>query len=86
MVFDEQGRIFVAESPVFPPGVPDFGRAKLLEDTNGDGRPDRAIPAGPLLPSRVQSRLAVRDRASDAEGRTFITSGCFRHRVLLRWT
>ena len=43
MVFDEYGRIYVVESPGYPleTGEP-LGRVKLLEDTDGDGLPDRS--------------------------------------------
>jgi hypothetical protein len=37
MDFDEDGRIFVVENR-----GPKLGRVKLLEDTNGDGIPDRS--------------------------------------------
>ena len=46
MVFDEEGRIYVAEMmdyPDDPPaGQPARSRIRLLEDTDGDGRPDRS--------------------------------------------
>src|SRR5215471_17073069 len=45
MVFDEDGRIYVAEMmdyPDDPPaGKPARSRIRLLEDTDGDGKPDR---------------------------------------------
>ena len=40
--FDEYGRIYVVESPGYPLETGSaLGRVKLLEDTNGDGLPDR---------------------------------------------
>src|SRR5690242_6267897 len=46
MVFDESGKIYVAEMLDYPddppPGKPARSRIRLLEDTNGDGKPDRA--------------------------------------------
>jgi putative membrane-bound dehydrogenase-like protein len=41
MEFDEQGRIFVVEMPGYPLDTGGSGRVVLLEDTDGDGRPDR---------------------------------------------
>ena len=43
MEFDEYSRIYVVESPGYPleTGEP-LGRVKLLEDTDGDGLPDRS--------------------------------------------
>jgi putative membrane-bound dehydrogenase-like protein len=42
MEFDENGRLYVVEDPGYPLNVAGkVGRIKLLEDTNGDGRPDR---------------------------------------------
>ena len=45
MVFDENGRIFVAEMLDYPedppPGKPARSRIVMLEDTNGDGKIDR---------------------------------------------
>ena len=54
MVFDENGRAFVAEMldlPYDPPkGQPARSRIRMLEDTDGDGRADRStIYAGNLL-------------------------------------
>lgn len=47
MVFDENGRIYVAEMLDYPedppPGKPARSRIKLLEDRDGDGRIDQAI-------------------------------------------
>jgi putative membrane-bound dehydrogenase-like protein len=46
MVFDENGRIYVAEMLDYPtdppPGKPARSRIRLLEDTDGDGKIDRA--------------------------------------------
>jgi putative membrane-bound dehydrogenase-like protein len=42
MDIDEDGRIFVVEDRGYPQAADKrLGRVKLLEDTNGDGRPDR---------------------------------------------
>ena len=42
MDFDEDGRIYIVEDPGYPLNVQGkVGRVILLEDTNGDGRPDR---------------------------------------------
>src|SRR5215467_609303 len=41
MDFDERGRIFVVEMPGYPLDTSPSGRVVLLEDTDGDGRPDR---------------------------------------------
>ena len=46
MAFDENGKIYVAEMMDYPedppPGKPARSRIRLLEDTNGDGKIDRA--------------------------------------------
>ena len=43
MEIDEYGRIYVVENPAYPLAVDDkLGRVKLLQDTDGDGRPDSA--------------------------------------------
>ncbi len=42
MDIDENGRWFVVEMPGYPLDTSPSGRVKLLEDTNGDGRPDKA--------------------------------------------
>ena len=46
MAFDENGKIYVAEMMDYPedppPGQPARSRIRLLEDTNGDGKIDRA--------------------------------------------
>src|SRR5438045_1826610 len=42
MEFDEDGRLFVVEDPGYPLNIEGkVGRIILLEDTDGDGRPDR---------------------------------------------
>jgi putative membrane-bound dehydrogenase-like protein len=41
MEWDEFGRIYVVEMPGYPLDTSPSGRVKMLEDTNGDGRPDR---------------------------------------------
>src|SRR5689334_1120698 len=42
MEFDEDGRLFVVEDPGYPLNIEGkVGRITLLEDTDGDGRPDR---------------------------------------------
>jgi putative membrane-bound dehydrogenase-like protein len=42
MEFDENGRVYVVEAPGYPLKLDArAGRVILLEDTNGDGRPDR---------------------------------------------
>lgn len=47
MAFDENGKIYVAEMLDYPddppPGKPVRSRIRLLEDTNGDGKIDRAV-------------------------------------------
>jgi putative membrane-bound dehydrogenase-like protein len=47
MVFDENGRIYVAEMIDYPddppPGTPARSRIRLLEDTDGDGKIDRSV-------------------------------------------
>jgi putative membrane-bound dehydrogenase-like protein len=46
MVFDESGKVYVAEMMDYPddpaPGKPVLSRIRLLEDTNGDGKIDKA--------------------------------------------
>ncbi len=43
MEFDEEGRIWVVENSGYPLNIEGkVGRVKLLEDTDGDGRPDRS--------------------------------------------
>ena len=53
MEFDEDGRIFVVEMPGYPLDTRPTGRVKLLEDRDGDGRPDRAtvFADGLVLPT-----------------------------------
>lgn len=46
MVFDETGKVYVAEMKDYPddppPGKPILSRVRLLEDTNGDGKIDKS--------------------------------------------
>ncbi len=42
MEFDERGRVWVVENSGYPLDTSGKGRVKLLEDTDGDGRPDRS--------------------------------------------
>jgi len=42
MEIDEEGRIYVVEMPGYPLDKGGTGRVKLLQDTDGDGRPDAA--------------------------------------------
>ncbi|MDE0166054.1 MAG: HEAT repeat domain-containing protein [Bryobacterales bacterium] len=56
--FDESGRIFVVENSGYPLDVEGrAGRIKLLTDTDGDGRPDRAtlFADGLTLPTGVMA-------------------------------
>lgn len=55
MDVDERGRMFVVELPGYPLDVSGSGRVKLLEDTDADGRPDRAtiFADGLRLPTGV---------------------------------
>jgi putative membrane-bound dehydrogenase-like protein len=55
MEFDERGRIFVVEMPGYPLDTNPTGRIRLLEDTNGDGVPDRStiFADGLVLPNGV---------------------------------
>lgn len=75
MAFDEQGRIFVFESPVYPLKTSDRSEAKLLEDANGDGKPDRAVPvtSDRQLPSLIANWREERDRTTDPGGHRFVT-------------
>lgn len=41
MDIDEDGRWYVVEMPGYPVDTSPSGKVKLLEDTNGDGRPDK---------------------------------------------
>jgi putative membrane-bound dehydrogenase-like protein len=53
--FDEDGRIFVVEMPGYPLDTSASGRVRLVEDTNGDGRPDRSrvFAEGLAMPTGV---------------------------------
>ena len=43
MEVDEDGRLYVVEDPGYPENTDNYqGRVRLLEDTNGDGKPDRS--------------------------------------------
>ena len=56
MEFDENGRIYVVEAPGYPLNMEaKVGRVVLLDDTDGDGRPDaRSIFADKLtMPTGV---------------------------------
>ena len=52
MDIDEDGRWFVVEMPGYPLDTSPSGRIKLLEDTNGDGRPERqrCLPTSSCCP------------------------------------
>ena len=76
MAFDGKGRAFVFELPAFPPKPADRGKVKLLEDADGDGRPDRFV----LWPEEQSPQglpadwMKSRDRAIDAGGNCYFTS------------
>ncbi len=55
MDIDERGRWFVAEMPGYPLDTRPTGRIRLLEDTDGDGKPDRSriFADNLVLPSGV---------------------------------
>ncbi|MEW5978716.1 MAG: PVC-type heme-binding CxxCH protein [Acidobacteriota bacterium] len=55
MEIDEDGRIYVVELHGYPLDTGPSGKIKLLEDTNGDGRPDRStiFADGLVLPNSV---------------------------------
>jgi putative membrane-bound dehydrogenase-like protein len=55
MDFDESGRIFVVEMPGYPLDTRPTGRIRLLEDRDGDGRPERStvFADGLVLPTGV---------------------------------
>ena len=55
MDIDERGRWFVVEMPGYPLDTRPTGRVRLLEDTDGDGRPDRSriFADGLVLPNGV---------------------------------
>lgn len=43
MTVDEEGRLYVVEDPGYPENPDDYqGRVRLLEDSDGDGRPDQS--------------------------------------------
>jgi putative membrane-bound dehydrogenase-like protein len=53
--FDENGRMFVVEMPGYPLDTRPTGRIRLLEDRDGDGRPERStvFADGLVLPTGV---------------------------------
>jgi len=53
--FDEDGRMFVVEMPGYPLDTRPTGRIRLLEDKDGDGRPEtsRVFADGLVLPTGV---------------------------------
>ncbi len=53
--FDEDGRMFVAEMPGYPLDTGPTGRIRLLEDRDGDGKPERStvFAEGLVLPTGV---------------------------------
>jgi putative membrane-bound dehydrogenase-like protein len=55
MEFDERGRIFVVEMPGYPLDTRPTGRIRLLEDTDGDGKPDKStvFADGLVLPNGI---------------------------------
>jgi putative membrane-bound dehydrogenase-like protein len=55
MDIDERGRWFVVEMPGYPLDTRPTGRVRLLEDTDGDGRPDRSriFADGLVLPNGI---------------------------------
>ena len=55
MDIDERGRWFVVEMPGYPLDTRPTGRIRLLEDTDGDGKPDRSsvFADNLVLPSGV---------------------------------
>jgi putative membrane-bound dehydrogenase-like protein len=55
MDIDERGRWFVLEMPGYPVDTRPTGRVKLLEDTDGDGRPDMStvFAEGLVLPTGI---------------------------------
>jgi len=55
MDIDERGRWFVLEMPGYPVDTRPTGRVKLLEDTDGDGRPDKStvFAEGLVLPTGI---------------------------------
>jgi putative membrane-bound dehydrogenase-like protein len=55
MEVDEQGRMFVVEMPGYPLDTSGSGRVVVLNDSNGDGRPDRrtVFAEGLRLPTGI---------------------------------
>ncbi len=66
--FDSQGRAFVFESPVYPVESSASLRVKQLEDTNGDGKPDRTLA---VTENRT---LPPADRTVAPDGTSFSTA------------
>lgn len=91
MDIDEDGRWFVVEMPGYPLDTSPSGRIKLLEDTNGDGRPDKAtvfadqlvLPTGVMrwkrgvLVTSAPDLLYLEDSDGDgrADKRTVVVTG-----------
>lgn len=91
MDIDEDGRWFVVEMPGYPLDTSPSGRVRLLEDTNGDGRPDKStifadqlvLPSGVLrwkqgvLVTAAPDVLYLEDKDGDgrAESRTVVLTG-----------
>ena len=91
MEIDEDGRIYVVEMPGYPLDTAPTGRVKRLDDTDGDGRPDRAsvfaeglvLPTGVmrwkrgLLVTSAPDLLYLEDRDGDgrAEHREVVLTG-----------
>jgi hypothetical protein len=75
MAFDEKGRMFVFESAAFPLKISDRSEVKLLEGTNGDGKPDRSVPltADLQLPPLLLNWREDCDHTADPEGHWFVT-------------
>ncbi len=84
MEIDERGRIYVVEMPGYPLDASGTGRVRLLEDTDGDGYPDRStifadrlvLPSGVM---RWKKGILVTDppeilylEDTDADGRADI--------------
>ena len=91
MDIDEHGRWFVVEMPGYPLDTSPTGRVKLLEDTDGDGRPDRStvfadglvLPTGVMrwkrgvLVTAAPDLIYFEDRDDDgrADARTVVVTG-----------
>ena len=91
MDIDEDGRWFVVEMPGYPLDTSPSGRIKLLEDTDGDGRPDKStvfadqlvLPTGVMrwkrgvLVTAAPDLLYLEDTDGDgrADKRTVVVTG-----------